>query len=141
MDSPTIYILHFIVTLLLTGMIWFIQLVHYPLFHAIDPRDFPQYERENFRTTYLNLPLMILEAASGVYLYWISDSPLLLANLVILVLNGLVTLVLKVPAHLRLSIDASPEAITNLIRINWLRTLAWTSRALILAFVFKTVIT
>ncbi|MEM6262595.1 MAG: hypothetical protein AAGI38_08820 [Bacteroidota bacterium] len=52
--------LHFITTLFMTGLIWFVQVVHYPLFSQISPEDFPRYEKIHMRrTAIVVIPVML----------------------------------------------------------------------------------
>ena len=41
--------LHTLATIMLAGLIWFVQLVHYPLFSFVGAGDFVRYEREHTR--------------------------------------------------------------------------------------------
>ena len=54
---------HAVSTLALTGLIWFVQVVHYPLMGAVPPTHFVHYERQHTRrTTWVVAPLMLAEA-------------------------------------------------------------------------------
>ena len=57
---------HVAATAAMTGLIWFVQLVHYPLFARVGVADFTAYEREHVRRTGLLVaPLMLLEALTA----------------------------------------------------------------------------
>lgn len=134
-------------TLFMNGLIWFVQIVHYPLFSHVGPRDVLQ--RYGFfhanRTGYVVFPPMLLELASSLAaLYPPLRTPLLsdvaatsLAALVLFI--WLSTGLIQVPLHNALQ-KPLPEAgvqktIHRLVTSNWLRTAAWTLRAVILVYV------
>ena len=61
-------------TLFMTGLIWCVQLVHYPLFARVGEGTFSAYEQDHQRRiTWIVMPVMLVELASGVLLF--SDSP------------------------------------------------------------------
>src|SRR4051794_35751848 len=56
-------------TLFMTGLIWFVQVVHYPLFAEVDPAGFRRYHAAHTRaTTRVVLIPMILELLSSAVL-------------------------------------------------------------------------
>ena len=62
-------LLHFLASSMMTGIIWLVQLVHYPSFHFIDPKQSGEFHR--FHTDSIALfvaPLMIIELATAVFL-------------------------------------------------------------------------
>ena len=68
--------LHALATVTIAGLIWFVQLVHYPLFPLVGASDFVRYEREHTRrVTWIVAPLMILEAITAVALVLLVDDP------------------------------------------------------------------
>jgi hypothetical protein len=120
--------------LYMTGVIWFVQLVHYPLFAAVPRESFLAYEaRHRILTTFVVAPAMLLElGASLLFAYSYSRSlPHLAASALTLVVWGS-TFFIQVPLHESLSNGFSPETIRNLVASNWIRTLSWTLRSLIL---------
>ena len=54
-------------TLTLTGLIWFVQVVHYPLFAEVGRADFRAYEREHRRRTgwVVGMPMLVELATSA----------------------------------------------------------------------------
>ena len=58
-------------TLAMVGLIWFVQVVHYPLFSAVGRRNFGHYERSHQRrTTIVVAPLMLAEALTATTMIW-----------------------------------------------------------------------
>jgi hypothetical protein len=125
--------------LLLTGLIWTIQLVHYPLFEKADRARFADFEAEHsMRITWLVGPLMLAElAAAALLAFRPPDRVPPLAAWFLLLLLGLIwasTLFLQVPRHAELAHGFSPAAHHALVLSNWIRTAAWTARSAILLF-------
>ena len=116
-------------TLFMTGVIWFVQVVHYPLFARTGPGGFADYEREHARRTgWIVGPAMTTElllalalAARGGAAAW--------AGLAMLAVIWLSTALVQVPLHRRLRGGFDAAAHRRLVRTNWLRTAAWTLRA------------
>src|SRR4051812_33203784 len=58
-------------TLMLVGLIWFVQVVHYPQFARVGADSFPQYQSEHVRLTKWVVALpMLVEAATSAVLAW-----------------------------------------------------------------------
>jgi hypothetical protein len=116
-------------TLFMTGVIWFVQVVHYPLFARTGVVGFADYERDHARRTgWVVGPAMTLElllalalAARGGMAAW--------AGLALLAVIWLSTALVQVPLHRRLQGGFDAAAHRRLVRTNWLRTAAWTLRA------------
>jgi len=55
----TVFLAHLFSTLLMTGVIWFAQAVHYPLLERVAGDAFVAYEKENSRRTgWVVIPVM-----------------------------------------------------------------------------------
>jgi hypothetical protein len=126
-------------TLAMTGLIWFVQIAHYPLLALVDPTSFTRYEVENTtRTGWVVGPLMCVELATAVLML----SPRLrpaaipasaaIAGTTLVAILWLSTALIQVPLHNRLSSGYSAAAIAALVATNWIRTLAWTARSALL---------
>ena len=58
--------------LYMVGLIWFVQVVHYPLFQRVGAKDFVPYEQNHQRlTTWVTAPVMLLEAVLSVALVYV----------------------------------------------------------------------
>jgi hypothetical protein len=121
-----------VVAAALAGLIWTIQLVHYPLFALIGAREWPHYEAEHQRRiTRLVAPLMLANVglALAVLAEDASASRVLNASLAIGIF--IATGPLFAPMHRRLETHASTAAVRLLVRANWARTAAWTAQVLV----------
>ena len=120
---------HLVATGFMVGLIWFVQVVHYPLLGRMAATDLVAYEREHVSRTFrLVAPVMIVEAATAIALAIDPGGPLPLAGLVLLVAIWLVTATVQVPLHRRISVKPSRRTVATLVRSNWVRTLAWSAR-------------
>ncbi len=136
MVIPLVLLANQLTTAAMLGIIWFVQVVHYPLFARVGPAEFADYELSHQRrTTWVVMPLMLVEAGTALLLLifgWSQfDRTLLILNVVLLAIIWLSTFFLQVPLHARLArrFDADPHR--QLVRSNWLRTVAWTLRGLL----------
>lgn len=126
-------ILHAVSTIAMFGLIWFVQLVHYPLFVQVGSDEFTAYEMQHQRrTTWVVAPLMCVEAITAAALmFWVpSGGPRWLAALgfALVACNWLITALVQVPCHRRLAAGYDATVARRLVRTNWVRTMAWTCR-------------
>ncbi len=130
----TLLLIHAAATLALAGLIWFVQIVHYPLFDLASERHFERFAAEHQRRTSLVVvPLMITEAGSALALLAVPPAGmgrgLPWLGALLLAVIWLSTALLQVPLHRRLSGGRDPSAIRRLVAGNWLRTASWSARA------------
>tara|TARA_R110001592_G_scaffold81119_1_gene241043 strand:+ start:584 stop:1033 length:450 start_codon:yes stop_codon:yes gene_type:complete len=121
-------------TLALFGLIWTIQLVHYPTFLHIAPERFLQFEAFHQRQiSFVVLPLMVVELLSTLYLFFVPPAilPAWCATIGVLLLAIIwtSTFLIQVPLHNVLSKGYDELTITRLVRSNWIRTIAWSLRS------------
>lgn len=131
----------FLSTFAMFGLIWFVQIVHYPLFLRIAAADFGRFEAEHARRTgYVAAPLMIVELLSSFALVYGPMRPASLSAVQAVtgaVLAGLTwasTFLLSVPLHNRLHRGFDRTAVQRLVATHWVRTVLWTARAGLLSF-------
>lgn len=124
-----------VATLWLAGMVWTIQVVHYPLFAQVGTDGFATYEAAHSRriTTLLLGPW----AVQGVTTAWVllhrpAGVPLWLVVLAAgaAAATVLVTVLLSIPAHGVLAGGFDHAAHATLLRTNWWRTAAWSAHGL-----------
>ena len=126
--------LHALATIMMAGLIWFVQLVHYPLFPLVGAGDFVRYERQHTRrVTWIVAPLMGLEALTAIGLVLLTDGAairaLAIVGLLLVALIWVSTAFVQVPCHRRLSVSFDMPTARRLVTTNWVRTVAWTLRA------------
>lgn len=136
-----VLVAHLAATLFMTGSIWFVQIVHYPLMDAVGPVNYTDYHRRHQNlTSYVVGPVMLFELATAIallYLCWQTTVSIwAFANLVMLGIIWASTFLVQVPCHERLAKGFSREAHRRLVNTNWIRTVAWTSRSALLLVLF-----
>lgn len=120
----------------MTGLIWFVQIVHYPLFSEVSAERFTVYEHKHQRlTTWVVAPVMLTELVTSTLLLKMTlnstDRILTIAGAVLVVAIWLSTAVLQVPSHRKLQSGFQTDAWAGLVSTNWIRTAAWTVRSLL----------
>lgn len=132
-------ILHAAATWFMVGLIWTIQLVHYPLFLKVPESDFIEYERSHTRRmgALLALPA-VAEIATAAALVWVRPDAVGLAPVLIAgtLLAGIwiMTAAVHAPIHGRLAAGHDRDLIARLINTNWWRTVLWSVRGLAAAW-------
>ena len=129
----------------MVGVVWFVQVVHYPLFTRVGRGEFRRYEIDHQRlTTFVVGPLMLIELSTGLLLaFSLGGGPLQIAawgGLALLAAIWTMTYLLQIPQHAALIIDYDPATIRNLVRGNWARTIAWTVRGVVVLWMVSQVI-
>lgn len=126
---------HCAATWALVGLIWTIQIVHYPLFAQIGREAFESYHRRHTtQITWLVAPLMLAELLTAAWLVFVGHrDQWLLVSLLPLAFNWLSTWRVQIPLHLKLSAGFDAQAHERLVATNWWRTTAWTLRGISLS--------
>ena len=130
---------HLAATWFMVGLIWFVQLVHYPGFALVHETAFRGYqERHTERTGWVVAPVMLVEAMTALLLipYGPADAPgwALWTGLALLAVIWGSTALVQMPLHARLLGAYDRASQRRLVRGNWPRTIAWSARGVI-AFV------
>ncbi|MDX2149963.1 MAG: hypothetical protein SFV54_04460 [Bryobacteraceae bacterium] len=131
-----VFLAHVAATLFMTGLIWFVQVVHYPLFEQVGAGSFASYENgHTARTTLVVAPAMLVEAATAALLLLMPPAGAprwaLWVGAGLVAVNWLSTAMLQVPQHNVLGLGFDREAHDLLVRTNWVRTVAWSLRAML----------
>lgn len=120
----------------MVGVIWFVQIVHYPLFVRVGRDGFAEYSRAHSRLTgFVVGPPMLLEAGTALALVVRPPEgvPFLLPvlGLVLLAAVWLSTAFLQSPQHTALGGGFAGSSHRLLVASNWLRTVLWTVRGVL----------
>jgi hypothetical protein len=123
-------------TLFMVGLIWFVQVVHYPLFGSVGRDGFADYSQAHSRLTgFVVGPPMLVEAATAVALVLRPPDgvpfSLPLIGLVLLAVVWLSTAFLQSPQHTVLGRGFVAASHRFLVLSNWVRTVCWTARGLL----------
>ena len=127
----------------LTGLIWTVQLVHYPGLMLVGKAECARYHAAHTaRMGALVGPLMVLELLLAAWLAWAGRVALPHGTgwwgLALVGAVWAVTFFISVPFHNRLAAGGYDYVVIDgLVRTNWLRTGAWTLRLFILIMSYK----
>ena len=131
-------------TCYMTGLIWFVQVVHYPLMNVTGTAEFTSYEaRHTTLTTWVVGPPMLLEISTAFLLLTYRptgiSSVYAWGGLLLIGVIWISTATLQVPCHQILSNGFNETIHGRLVATNWIRTIAWSLRAaLVIAMVWMT---
>lgn len=133
MNPNLLLLLNAAVTWTLVGLIWTVQVVHYPLFDRVKRDGFQRFERDHSRRIgWIVGPLMAVEAMAALALA-VSLPPGTpragaISALLLVVVIWLSTALVQVPQHRILGRSFDARAHRRLMHTNWIRTGAWTVR-------------
>ncbi len=118
--------LHDFCVVWMTAVIWLVQVLIYPNFRLIADSDFGAFHKRHCdRIAILVGPMMIQPFANLMILFAGLRSLEWILHFVSITFIFVATAFFSVPEHNRLGEKKDPEAITRLIRRNWVRTLLW----------------
>ena len=127
---------HFLSTSLMVGIIWVIQLLHYPTFNFIREDDYVEFQHFHMqRISFIVIPVMITELISCFMLVYYFRSYLLILCLIILLVIWLITFVFFTKLHQSLLSGYDKMIVDKLVQINWSRTVLWSLRLIILIYI------
>jgi hypothetical protein len=114
----------------MTGVIWLVQLVHYPFFAFVADDQFVQsHTFHTNRISWVVIPVMLVELGSAIALVFLDRGGFWLANLALLAMIWGSTALLSVPYHNKLAVGKSGVLVEKLTVSNWPRTFLWSVRS------------
>tara|TARA_Y100001980_G_C14348498_1_gene160297 strand:+ start:257 stop:643 length:387 start_codon:yes stop_codon:yes gene_type:complete len=120
----------------MVGVIWVIQLVHYPSFHFIDKDIYDSFQKFHMnKISIIVIPVMILELVTG-FLLLIGNSK----NILIIISFGILILIWGITglffsdAHGKLILGYNELIVNKLVSMNWIRTVLWTFKMILLLY-------
>lgn len=124
---------HIASTLFMVGLIWFVQIVHYPLFADVTEQHFSNYElRHNRLTTWVVAPPMLVELVTATMLFWFRPAGVsrwaVNSGFALVAVIWISTALLQVPCHDALVKGFQAFVHQRLVATNWIRTVAWSLR-------------
>ncbi|MFM2115828.1 MAG: hypothetical protein RI908_1569 [Actinomycetota bacterium] len=129
-------VLNLVATCVMVGVIWFVQLVHYPLLALIGVDRAPAIAVEHQRRTawVVGLPMATEGVTTLVLLFSRPDGVatwLAWLGAALLAVALASTVFLSVPLHERMANSPDPTVGRRLVVTNWPRTIAWSARAIV----------
>lgn len=131
MVETQVFAIHAAATLFMTGLIWVIQIVHYPLFAVVGSEQLSEYARRHAaRITVIVAPMMLTELITGAWLAATRADSISIVAIALLGLIWVSTFCVQVPLHGRIQ-RGDASAVPLLSRSNWVRTIAWSVRGVL----------
>lgn len=123
----------------LAGLIWMVQVVHYPLFARVGTEGFAGYESAHARLiTPIVGPAMLVELLSSLALLVARPRGMpawaAWAGVALVGIAWLSTAFVQVPLHGTLARGFDEDAHARLVATNWVRTIAWSGHAALMAW-------
>ena len=140
MFENELLILNLVSTLFMTGVIWFVQIIHYPLFKFIPEESFPNFSvLHSTNAGYIVIVPMVTELITSILLLKWHPNGLpyyyFLTGFILVLIIWFSTFLLQVPIHDSLSKGYDERRVDMLVKTNWLRTTAWSLRAMLITFI------
>jgi hypothetical protein len=129
-------VIHLVATSIMVGVIWVIQLVHYPSFHFIESKQYTIFQRFHMsRISYVVVPAMLTELSTLIFLIIFMDQidTLVTVSGLLLIIIWLMTAVFFSGVHQKLTSGYDKTVVNSLVKLNWGRTLLWTLRLLLIS--------
>ena len=121
---------------MMVGLIWLIQIVHYPLFALVGKDAFVSYASQHVRSiTLIVAPIMLIELVTSIALLLVRPHAvemwIAVLGMFLVVAAWFSTWQLQIPAHEKLAAGFDSEAYLRLVATNWIRTIAWTFHGIV----------
>ena len=141
MIGSFLFYLHIIATSIMIGVIWVIQLVHYPSFYYVDRSRYELFQDFHMRNiSWIVFPIMSIELITGILLIqspvFGHSNKLFFISMILLALIWFLTATLFISIHKNLSNGYNKNIIYRLVNLNWLRTILWSLR---MVFIFGSI--
>lgn len=140
-----VFLAHVAATLTMVGVIWMVQIVHYPLFNLVGGETYIAYQSSHMaRITWIVLPAMGVELVTAAWIAW--QPPFGLPGWMTGTGLGLVLLIwastalAQAPIHAQLTQGFDAGLHDRLVATNWVRTIAWTLRAGLVLWMLATLL-
>jgi hypothetical protein len=134
--EDTALLLNLLATWTMVGVIWFVQIVHYPLLSIVPLESAASTAVEHQRRTgFVVGPPMAIEGVTTLLLLWSQPDgvsvwlPWVAAVFLAIALGS--TVLLSVPRHERMAQRPDAQVGRELVVTNWPRTIAWTVRGVL----------
>jgi len=143
--TTILFVLHFAATWYMIGLCWLVQRVQYPLMAEVGRGAFSGYEAGHVaRIGPVVAPVMIVELATAGLLWLVGGEsfrrPLFVTSMVLLGVVWISTFLVQVPLHDALGAGFDVEKHATLVRTNWIRTLAWSVRGVMLGVLLVSIL-
>ncbi|MEX0660164.1 MAG: hypothetical protein WEA58_01000 [Balneolaceae bacterium] len=130
----TLFLLNFASSFFLCGLIWIIQILHYPFFARLDRENYSDHQQKHMVTiSFLVIPVMLIELITSILLVMQpSDFRFeFIAGLILVLIVWASTFLVQMPIHQKLLQGYDKKTIQKLVSTNWIRTIGWTAKSIL----------
>ena len=141
----TIFWLNLASTWFMVGLIWLIQIVHYPLFNYVGSEEFRVFHENhiNLITPVVGIVMTVELITSVIIIFQHPNGVRNWLGIVGVTLLGVIwisTALLQINLHNMLGYKFDEDVLEMLINTNWIRTICWSLRGIILLIMLNKLI-
>ncbi len=137
MEIDTLYFIQIVCNSYLVSLVFMTQFITYPTFLHIDKDKFSEYHRKYVNNiSFIVAPVMLIELLTLFLIAYFSKDFLIIKSLILLLVIWLTTFFIMIPSHNRISKSFNKKEIISLINYNWVRTILWSFKLLLIIFLY-----
>ena len=137
MEIDTLYFIQIVCNSYLVSLVFMTQFITYPTFLHIDKDKFSEYHRKYVNNiSFIVAPVMLIELLTLLLIAYFSKDFLIIKSLILLLVIWLTTFFIMIPSHNRISKSFNIKEINRLINYNWVRTILWSFKLLLIIFLY-----
>ena len=137
MEIDTLYFIQIVCNSYLVSLVFMTQFITYPTFLHIDKDKFSEYHRKYVNNiSFIVAPVMLIELLTLFLIAYFSKDFLIIKSLILLLVIWLTTFFIMIPSHNRISKSFNKKEIISLINYNWVRTILWSLKLLLIIFLY-----
>ena len=137
MEIDTLYFIQIVCNSYLVSLVFMTQFITYPTFLNIDKDKFSDYHRKYVNNiSFIVAPVMLIELLTLILIAYFSKDFLIIKSLILLLVIWLTTFFIMIPSHNRISKSFNIKEIKSLINYNWIRTILWSFKLLVIIFLY-----
>ena len=137
MEIDTLYFIQIVCNSYLVSLVLITQFITYPTFLSIDKKKFPDFHKKYVnKISLIVAPVMIIELLTLSHIAYFSKDFLIIKSLILLLVIWLTTFFIMIPSHNKISKAFNKKEINMLINYNWVRTILWSFKLLLIIFLY-----
>ena len=137
MEIDTLYFIQIVCNSYLVSLVFMTQFITYPTFLHIDKDKFSEYHRKYVNNiSFIVAPVMLIELLTLLLIAYFSKDFLIIKSLILLLVIWLTTFFIMIPSHNKISKSFNKKEINRLINYNWVRTILWSFKLLVIIFLY-----
>ena len=137
MEIDTLYFIQIVCNSYLVSLVFMTQFITYPTFLHIDKDKFSEYHRKYVNNiSFIVAPVMLIELLTLSLIAYFSKDFLIIKSLILLLVIWLATFFIMIPSHNKISKAFNKKEINRLINYNWVRTILWSFKLLLIIFLY-----